>query len=101
MKQDNIPFNQYFSNWLYGDNGYYSKYKNIGKNGDFYTSVSSSKFFGGAIGKRGIDIVEDMNGKYWFIEINGNPAFGHFVDDCGSKELDNLMVKILSDIISK
>jgi len=58
MQHKIIPFNQYFNNWLYGKNGYYSNYKDIGKNGDFYTAVSSSKFFGGSIGKRVINIIE-------------------------------------------
>ncbi|MDD4855370.1 MAG: SAM-dependent methyltransferase [Sulfuricurvum sp.] len=35
--------------WLYGENGYYGTYRPIGKKGDFYTAVSTSKFFGGAI----------------------------------------------------
>ena len=56
---DNIPFCQYFNNWLYSKDGYYSKYKAIGKSGDFYTAVSSSRFFGGSIGKRVIDIIEE------------------------------------------
>lgn len=37
------------SEWLYGDDGYYATYKEIGKGGDFYTSVSTTKFFGGSI----------------------------------------------------
>ncbi len=47
------------SEWLYGDNGYYSKYKSIGKEGDFYTSVSSSKFFGGTVAKHIVSLYED------------------------------------------
>ncbi len=47
------------SQWLYSDEGYYSTYKNIGKEGDFYTSVSSSKFFGGAIAKHIISLVDE------------------------------------------
>ncbi|MDD5547989.1 MAG: SAM-dependent methyltransferase [Sulfurovaceae bacterium] len=35
--------------WLYGDDGYYTSFKNIGKEGDFYTAVSSSRFFGASI----------------------------------------------------
>jgi len=45
--------------WLYGEDGYYSNYKAIGKNGDFYTSVSTSKFFGGSIGKKIIDTIKE------------------------------------------
>ncbi len=44
--------------WLYGDTGYYSKYKEIGKKGDFYTAVSSSQFFGGSIANEIIKMIE-------------------------------------------
>ena len=54
-----IKFNTYFNNWLYGDGGYYTDFKQIGKSGDFYTSVSSSKFFGGSIAKKLIKTIED------------------------------------------
>lgn len=37
--------------WLYGKEGYYATYRPIGKKGDFYTAVSTSKFFGGTIAK--------------------------------------------------
>ena len=47
------------SEWLYGKEGYYTNYKQIGKEGDFYTSVSTSKFFGGAIAKHIISLVEE------------------------------------------
>jgi SAM-dependent MidA family methyltransferase len=47
------------SQWLYGEDGYYSTYKNIGKDGDFYTAVSTSKFFGGCIAKHIISLVDD------------------------------------------
>ncbi len=52
-------FSEYFNNWLYGEEGYYSKYKEIGKKGDFYTSVSTSSFFGGTIGKRVVDSIKE------------------------------------------
>lgn len=42
-------FSSYFDQWLYGEGGYYRKALEIGKEGDFYTSVSASRFFGGAI----------------------------------------------------
>ncbi len=54
-----IKFSKYFDDWLYGDDGYYSTYKDIGKNGDFYTAVSTSKFFGGSIAKRIILSIEE------------------------------------------
>ncbi len=42
-------FSDYFSEWLYGDEGYYNRALQIGKGGDFYTAVSASSFFGGSI----------------------------------------------------
>lgn len=54
-----MRFSQYMSEWLYGKEGYYANYKQIGKEGDFYTSVSTSKFFGGTIAKHIISLVED------------------------------------------
>lgn len=54
-----MRFSHYMNEWLYSDDGYYATYKNIGKDGDFYTSVSSSKFFGGTIAKHIISLVDD------------------------------------------
>ncbi len=45
--------------WLYGENGYYTNFKEIGKRGDFYTAVSASLFFGGAIAKRVIGVIKE------------------------------------------
>jgi len=59
MQNQVIPFSKYFENWLYDKKGYYSQYKTIGKDGDFYTAVSTSSFFGGSIGKRVVDIIEE------------------------------------------
>jgi len=44
--------------WLYGEQGYYSNVRTIGKEGDFYTAVSTSMFFGGSIAKRLISTIE-------------------------------------------
>ena len=54
-----IKFSDYMYDWLYGTNGYYTQYKEIGKEGDFYTSVSTSKFFGGTIAKHIISIIDE------------------------------------------
>ena len=54
-----ISFSNYFNKWLYGKDGYYSNYKTIGKEGDFYTAVSSSRFFGGSLGKRVVDVIDE------------------------------------------
>ena len=53
-----IKFSTYFNDWLYGQDAYYSNYKQIGKDGDFFTSVSTSSFFGGSIAKKIIDSIE-------------------------------------------
>ena len=37
------------NDWLYGKEGYYKNFKAIGKEGDFYTAVSTSPFFGASI----------------------------------------------------
>ena len=47
------------SQWLYGSDGYYSKIGQIGKSGDFITSVSVSKFFGGTIANKFVKLVRD------------------------------------------
>lgn len=54
-----MRFSEYMNEWLYGDDGYYSKYRPIGKEGDFYTAVSTSKFFGGSIAKHIISRIDD------------------------------------------
>jgi len=54
-----MQFSEYMTDWLYGDDGYYATYKNIGKSGDFYTAVSTSKFFGGTIAKHIISLVDE------------------------------------------
>ena len=54
-----IKFSQYFNNWLYGENGYYAAYKAIGKDGDFFTAVSTSKLFGGSIAKKILKTIEE------------------------------------------
>jgi len=52
-------FSEYMTQWLYGEDGYYATYKNIGKSGDFYTAVSTSKFFGGCVAKHIISLVDE------------------------------------------
>jgi SAM-dependent MidA family methyltransferase len=54
-----LYFSKYFHKWLYGKNGYYISYKEIGKEGDFFTAVSTSVFFGGSIAKRLIFTIEN------------------------------------------
>jgi len=59
MRHCQVKFSTYFHDWLYGQNAYYSNYKTIGKEGDFYTAVSSSKFFGGSIANRILENIEN------------------------------------------
>ena len=54
-----IKFSNFMNSWLYDDDGYYAKYKSIGKDGDFFTSVSSSMFFGGSIANRLLTNIEN------------------------------------------
>jgi SAM-dependent MidA family methyltransferase len=77
MNNNDITFSNYFHNWLYGKNGYYSNYQTIGKGGDFYTAVSSSRFFGGAIAKRALDIIEEnfLPIDTTIIEIGGHHGY--------------------------
>lgn len=52
-------FSQYMHEWLYGKDGYYGSYHPIGKKGDFYTAVSTSKFFGGSIAQHIIKRIDE------------------------------------------
>ncbi len=54
-----MRFSEYFNVWLYGENGYYSTLKPIGRDGDFFTSVSTSQFFGGSIANYIIRRIDD------------------------------------------
>ncbi len=51
MTSNKLAFSEIMREWLYNPNtGYYTQ-NHVGKAGDFYTSVSVSKFFGGAISR--------------------------------------------------
>jgi len=52
-------FSDFMQEWLYAKDGYYTKFREIGKKGDFYTAVSSSMFFGGSIANRLIKSIEE------------------------------------------
>ena len=54
-----MKFSDYMTEWLYGPDGYYATYKAIGKEGDFYTSVSTSKFFGGTVARHFISLIDE------------------------------------------
>lgn len=54
-------FSNYMNSWLYDNDGYYANYKIIGKEGDFFTSVSTTSFFGGTIAKKIVDSIEEKS----------------------------------------
>ncbi len=54
-------FSTYMNSWLYDNNGYYANYKTIGKEGDFFTSVSTTYFFGGTIAKKIVTLIEEKS----------------------------------------
>ena len=63
--------------WLYGEAGYYKNFKAIGKEGDFYTAVSTSRFFGASIANYFYRLIKeqkaDKNG--WLIEIGAHQGY--------------------------
>ncbi|WP_104744463.1 class I SAM-dependent methyltransferase [Helicobacter acinonychis] len=76
-------FGNYMQEWLYGEKGYYRKAV-IGQKGDFYTSVSLSKFFGGAIAFYIIKLLEKekLFLPLKIVEIGSH--HGHFLSDIAS-----------------
>ena len=65
------------NNWLYGDNGYYKTFKAIGKEGDFYTAVSTSSFFGASIANHFYKLMQEEAFKKdgWLIEIGAHKGY--------------------------
>ena len=72
-----MKFSKYFNLWLYEDDGYYAKAPKIGKEGDFYTSVSTSMFFGGTIGKRVVDLIsnKELSTHATIVEIGAHQGY--------------------------
>ena len=65
------------NNWLYGENGYYKTFKAIGKEGDFYTAVSTSSFFGASIANHFYKLMQEEAFKRdgWLIEIGAHKGY--------------------------
>ncbi len=65
------------NNWLYGDKGYYKTFKAIGKEGDFYTAVSTSSFFGASIANHFYKLMQEEAFKRdgWLIEIGAHKGY--------------------------
>ena len=57
--------------------GYYTKERTIGKEGDFYTAVSTSMFFGGSIAKRLISTIESgfLSSSSYVVEIGAHKGY--------------------------
>lgn len=72
-----IPFSLYMQKWLYGENGYYASMPNIGKKGDFYTSVSTSMFFGGSIANHLIKTIDSgfLSQNATIVEIGAHRGY--------------------------
>lgn len=75
-----ISFANYMQEWLYGKDGYYRK-SLIGKAGDFYTSVSVSKIFGGSIAWHIVKLLEQDNITLPLKIIEIGADKGHLIGD--------------------
>ena len=72
-----MRFSNYMNEWLYGKDGYYTKFIEIGKGGDFYTAVSSSVFFGGSIANRFIKAFDEgfLSKDSTIVEIGAHKGY--------------------------
>ncbi len=63
--------------WLYGKEGYYTKKREIGRSGDFYTSVSTSIFFGATIAKRLLKNIDSgfLSSQCTVVEIGAHKGY--------------------------
>lgn len=72
-----IPFSTYMYKSLYGSDGYYSSPHRVSRVGDFYTSVSASRFFGGAIAFYILSLLEKgvLNPPLHIVEIGADKGY--------------------------
>ncbi len=70
-------FSDFMQEWLYAKDGYYAKFREIGKKGDFYTAVSSSMFFGGSIAKKFLSSLEEgfFSKRAYILEIGAHQGY--------------------------
>ena len=70
-------FSEYMNEWLYADDGYYAKFRDIGKSGDFYTAVSTSRFFGASIANNFLKLLKEGRASKdaWIIEIGAHRGY--------------------------
>lgn len=72
-----MQFSKYMNEWLYGEKGYYKTFKAIGKEGDFYTAVSTSSFFGASIANHFYKLMQEESFKKdgWLIEVGAHKGY--------------------------
>lgn len=77
MQRCMVRFSEYMHAWLYAKDGYYATHKTIGKEGDFYTAVSTSMFFGGSIAKKFLSSVEEgyLSKNSTIVEIGAHKGY--------------------------
>ena len=70
-------FSEYMNEWLYGEQGYYRHFKAIGKEGDFYTAVSTSSFFGASIANHFYKLIKENKADRdgWLIEVGAHQGY--------------------------
>jgi len=70
-------FSDYMNEWLYGKEGYYKNFKAIGKEGDFYTAVSTSSFFGASIANYFYALIQEGRADRtgWLIEVGAHQGY--------------------------
>jgi SAM-dependent MidA family methyltransferase len=88
--------------WLYSKDGYYAAMPDIGKKGDFATSVTASMFFGGTIAKRLISVIKSgfLSEKCAVVEIGAHHGYlladmVQFIYTLNPKLLDTLTFVII------
>lgn len=77
MRRCMVKFSEYMNQWLYANDGYYAKHKDIGKEGDFYTAVSSSMFFGGSIANKFLTTLQEgfLSENATVVEIGAHKGY--------------------------
>lgn len=77
MRRCMVKFSEYMNQWLYTNDGYYAKHKDIGKEGDFYTAVSSSMFFGGSIANKFLTTLQEgfLSENATVVEIGAHKGY--------------------------
>lgn len=72
-----MQFSHYMDAWLYGEDGYYKNFKAIGKSGDFYTAVSTSRFFGASIANYFYSLLKEQKAdrEGWLIEVGAHQGY--------------------------